>query len=294
MKRVNVRRGEDGIALLMTLLVVALLSALAVAMNTRSVLAITRAKHSAHALQATSVLRSGISTAMAFLDKDAKESSIDTLDELWAQDVKDFPVGEGTVSVRVEDEASKFNLNTLVTPQGRINAKALERFARLLAIVGVNEALAPQVAEWLRINREPSAYTFRDPSELLLVPGVTPEMFARLVRHVTIFTERANARINANTVGREVLAALSPALTSTLVDGILEHRRQSPFKEIGGLKKVQGVNDEVLVTFGDVMDVKTSTFTVTAEAKVADVVRRGSGVVRREAGTVTLVIWRQE
>lgn len=279
----------------MTLLVVALLSVVALGMNSRSLLALTRATHSVHALQAGYVLRSGISTAMAFLDKDARESAIDTLTEIWAQDVKDFPVGDGTVSVRVEDEAARFNINTLVTPQGNVDGKAVERFGRLLRVLGDDDGLALRVAEWLKTTREPLAYAFRDPSELLLVPGVTLETFRRLEHRVTVFTDRTNARnINVNTVGRDVLAALSPRLTEPLIERIMAQRRQDPFKDIGDLKKVQGVNDEVLLTFSDAGDVRSSTFSVRAEAKVADVVRRGSAVVRRAGGEVRLVAWKEE
>lgn len=279
----------------MTLLVVALLTVLAIGMNTRSLLALSRAKHSVHALQAGYVLRSGISTAMVFLDKDARESVIDTLNEIWAQDVKDFPVGDGTVSVRVDDEAARFNVNTLVSPQGNVNRKAVERFARLLRVIGDDDSLAPRAAEWLRSTREPLSYAFRDPSEILLVPGVTRETFERLSRHVTVATDRGNPKtINVNTVSREVLAALSPELTGPLVDRIIGHRTRTPFTDIGDLKKVQGVNDAVLLTFSDIVDVRSSTFSVRAEAKVADVVQRGSAVVRRDGSDVRLVAWKED
>ena len=55
-----------------------------------------------------------------------------------------LPGGEGTVSIRIGDEALRFNINTLVTPQGKINDKAVERFGRLLRSVGSKEALWEQ------------------------------------------------------------------------------------------------------------------------------------------------------
>ena len=273
---------NKGMALLMTLLVVALLSVLIVGMHSRSLLALTKAKNSVNSLNASYIMRSGVSAAMGFLERDARETPIDTLSEAWAHEVVRFPVGEGTVSIRIGDEASKFNINTLVTPQGKINDKAVERFGRLLRSVGSKEALSGTVAEWLRSNRKRLSYTFRDASELLLVPGVGSETVNRVEKYVTVYTDPMNERnININAVGREVLLALSPQLNEALVEGIMRHRRATPFQEIGEVKKVQGINDEILSTFSDVIDVRSSSFSVWVEAKVADVVRRGSALVSR-------------
>ena len=286
---------DRGMALLMTLLIVALLSILALGMHSSSLLALTRANNSVNALNASYIMRSGISTAMAFLERDARDSVIDTLSEVWAQEVDEFPVGEGTVSIRIEDEASRFNLNTLVSLRGTINDKAVERFGRLLKSVGSDERLAAQIAEWLRSRREHLSYAFKDPSELRLVPGVTREAVNRVEKYLTVSTDRTNERnININTVGREVLAALSPKLGQALVDSVMNYRAEHPFREIGDMKKVQGMNDEILYTFSDVIDVKSSTFSVRAEAKVSDVVRRGSALVSRAGGEVKMVAWREE
>lgn len=286
---------NKGMALVMTLLVVALLSVLVVGMHSRSLLALTKAKNSVNSLSASYIMRSGVSAAMGFLERDARETPIDTLSEAWAQEIVRFPVGEGTVSIRIGDEASRFNINTLVSPQGQINAKAVERFGRLLGSVGNREALSGTVAEWLRGNRKRLSYAFRDASELRLVPGVGSETVSRVEQYVTVHTDRMNERnININTVGREVLLALSPQLNEALVEGIMGHRRASPFQEIGEVKKVQGINDEILSTFSNVIDVRSSSFSVWAEARVADVVRRGSALVSRDGGKVRLVAWKEE
>lgn len=281
--------------LLMTLLVVTLLSVLILGVHSSSLLALTKAKNSVNALNASYIMRSGVSAAMGFLEKDARDTSIDSLSEAWAREVVQFPVGEGTVSIRIQDEASRFNINTLVSPQGKINDKAVERFGRLLGSVGGKEALSGTVAEWLRSNRSRLSYTFRDASELLLVPGVGSEIVNRVEKYVTVYTDRMNGRnININTVDRQVLLALSPELNAVLVEGIMNQRQESSFQDIGEVKKVQGINDEILATFSDVIDVRSSSFSVWVEAKVADAVRRGSALVSRESGKVRLVAWKEE
>lgn len=284
-----------GMALLLTILIVTLLSMLIIDINSRSYLAYARARNSVNSLNAYYIMRSGVSAAMGFLEMDAKESTIDTLSENWAQEIKHFPVGEGTVSVQIMDEASKFNINTLISAQGTINDKAVERFGSLLKVLETEEGLSERVAEWLQRNREGFSYTFRDISELLLVPDFTQDTLKKIEKYITVYTDRKNERnININTLGSEVLSSLSPMLTESLIVSIMDYRKENSFTDIGELKKVQGIDDVVLAKFSDVIDVKSSVFSVHAEAKVSDTVRRGIAIVNRGGGKVRIVAWKEE
>jgi len=279
-------KDEKGMALLLTILIVTLLSMLIIDINSRSYLAYARARNSVNSLNAYYIMRSGVSAAMGFLDRDAKESAIDTLSENWAQEIKHFPVAEGTVSVQI---------NTLVNPQGKINEKAVERFGRLLKVLESGEGFSERVAEWLQKNREGISYEFKDISELLLVPDFTLDTFKKIEKYITVYTDRKNERnININTLGSEVLSSLSPELTETLIEAIMDYRKEHPFSQIGELKKVQGVDDLILSKFSDVIDVKSSTLSVHTEAKVSDTVRRGLAVVRRDASKVKVIAWKEE
>jgi general secretion pathway protein K len=293
----NNHSNERGMALLVTLLVVVLLSTIVLSINDRSRLAFTKARNSALSLQAYYIMRSGVSAAMGFLQIDARETNIDTLSEPWAQMVKDFNVGDGTVTVETVDEASMFNINTLVTPQGNINEKAMERFGRLLMLLGLDESLSTRTAEWLKGNREHLVYTFMDTSELLLVPGFTDDILKKIERYITVYTNRRNPNnININTAGKEVLMALSPMLTEAIVEGILDYRKEHPFKVdlAGDLGQAPGLSDaELRTTFSDAIDVKSSNFSVHVEAKVVDVVRKGIAVVNRDGGNIRIAAWKE-
>lgn len=285
-------------ALLMTILIVVLLSLIIMDINERSYLALARAKNSVNSLNASYIMRSGVSAAMGFLELDSKGSSVDSLTEEWAQEITSFPVGEGTVSVHIVDEASKFNINTLVTPQGKINEKPVERFGRLLRIADIEEGLSRKAAEWLQVNREDLSYSFSDISELLLVPDFTLDAFNKVKGFITVYTDRRKEyNININTVGKEVLSALSPKLNESLIEGILEYRKENPFKleHAGDLNQVQGLSDiELRTTFSDVLDIKSSNFTVLVEANVSGAVRKGVAAVNRGADKVKLVAWKEE
>lgn len=288
---------NKGMALLMTILIITLLSLLIIDINSRSLLAITRAKNSVNSLKAYYIMRSGVSAAMGFLERDARESgAVDTLSEDWASGVKDFPVGDGTVTVDIVDEASKFNINTLVSGQGKIQnddeKSAVARFGRLLKGLGIEAGLSEKAAEWLKMNREEFSYRFRDTSELLLVPDFTSEAFKKVEGYVTGHSSR---KININTVRKEVLAALSPALNETLIEAIMDYRKEHPFRAINDLGQVPGLSDSALrMTFDDALDVKSSDFTVVTEARVSGTVRKGTAVVNRAGNTVKVVIWKGE
>lgn len=286
---------EKGIALLMTILIVTLLSILIISIHSRSYLAIARAKNSVSSLKSYYIMRSGVSAAMGFLERDAKESSIDTFSENWAQGIRDFPVGDGTVSVTITDESSKFNINTMINSQGHPVEKAIVRFGRLLRELDIDEGFSLTIAEWLKKNRKDFSYTFRDISELPLVSGLTPETLKKIEKYITVYPDRRNERnININTVRIEVLRSLSSELTETLTIAIMDYRKEHPFKEIADLKKVQGIDDVILSTFSDVIDVKSSVFTITSEAKVSDTVKRGVAIVNRGMNTVKISVWREE
>ncbi|MEK7851517.1 MAG: general secretion pathway protein GspK, partial [Deltaproteobacteria bacterium] len=232
------------------------------------------------------------------LELDAKGSTVDTLTEEWAHEITRFPVGDGTVSVHIIDEASKFNINTLVTPQGKPNNTAVERFGRLLRTAELEEGLSRRAAEWLQRNREETAYSFTDISELLLVPDFTADHLKKIERYITVYTDRRNDfNININTVGREVLTALSPSLNETLVENIMEYRKEHPFKaeNAGDLNQVPGLSDATLrTTFTDVLDIKSNNFSVKVEANVSDTIRKGMAVVNRGSGKVKLAVWKEE
>jgi general secretion pathway protein K len=289
---------NKGMALLMTILIVVLLSLLIMDINERSYLALTRAKNSVNSLNASYIMRSGVSAAMGFLELDAKGSAVDTLKEEWAQEITRFPVAEGTVSVHIVDEASKFNINTLVSPQGKIVEKQVERFGRLLRIADLEEGISRRVAEWLQRNREDISYSLTDISELLLVPDFTIDNFKKIERYITVYTDRRNEfNININTVGREVLTALSPRLNETIVEAILEYRKEHPFKaeHAADINQVPGLSDmELRTSFSDVLDIKSYNFSVQVEANVSDTIRRGMAVVNRGGGKVKLVAWKEE
>lgn len=122
----NLKNNENGIALVITLAVVAAILSAAVYINSKVRRDFEAAVVSKERGQLRSMSSSGINAAMALLVKDRKESNIDTLQEDWAS--PEFLSGvtqalafeKGKVVIRISDEKSKIQVNALVKyPEAR-------------------------------------------------------------------------------------------------------------------------------------------------------------------------------
>ncbi|MBI5150012.1 MAG: general secretion pathway protein GspK [Candidatus Omnitrophica bacterium] len=160
----------------------------------------------------------------------------------------------GGVYYGLQDEERRINLNALALDNARI-------FSTLLVNLGFDEQTALTVAysvlDWkdadhnlvdqtygaeddyyrslakpLRCKNRP----FDSPEELLLVRGVTPEIYQALQDYVTVYPKQGILRINFDTASGTVMAALALAVAKmlpdtqpqdaqSLVDKILSYRR---------------------------------------------------------------------
>jgi general secretion pathway protein K len=229
---------QTGVALITALLVIALVTAAAVAMATRQQLDIRRTGNVLQRSQAYFYALGGETIAATVLKED--DAKVDHFEEDWAQPVT-LPFEDGVLSGSLEDLQGRFNLNNLVN-DGQVSQWDAERFKRLLQIIqerddapqdlkeaNIND-LVSAVVDWLDANDEPlsgggedSTYLERErpyraanapmasPSELMLVKGFTPNIYQAIYPYITTLPERT--RINVNTAKDEVLRALAEDIT---------------------------------------------------------------------------------
>src|SRR5205085_7834364 len=107
------RGGEDGIALLIVLLTITLLTIIVVEFTQSAEVEMHFAISSRNALQAFYLARSGINVGEALLAADAKINKNDSDEDIWAVPMPPLPVGDGTVALRIQDEGRRLNLNGL-------------------------------------------------------------------------------------------------------------------------------------------------------------------------------------
>jgi general secretion pathway protein K len=187
------RRRQNGIALLVVLWVLALLSVLLVgfAGDTRTELLVARNQYeNAHA---RAIADAGVSLAIIGVLDPTPESQ-------WPADgtARAFEYDGGTIRVHVQDEAGKIDLNA-APPE------LLSSLMRTLGVadadaVGVSQAIArwrqthqpaPAVEDGRDLVRPPSRSpdaVFVAVEQLRLVPGVTRALYERLFPFITVYS----------------------------------------------------------------------------------------------------------
>jgi len=225
-------KNSRGIVLLVTLSVVTVLVAASLEMNKKMRSAVFSAATTRDRITLLHMASSGINIAYAMLIKDKKDSGSDSLQEDWANSEKigemlnDIPFEDGSITLTINDELGKIQLNSLVQfPEGRSFNESQrvmwERFLGLL--IYKNEAfeemepatIIDSIKDWLDsgdddaitgLNGAESDYyqdlespypcrngPFTHIGELALVRGVTPEIFQGiggeqgLSNYVTVF-----------------------------------------------------------------------------------------------------------
>jgi general secretion pathway protein K len=246
------RARQRGIALVLVLWVMALLAVMVVGFAGDARTELKLARNQADAAQARAIADTGVSLALlSVLDNNE--------DTAWRIDgaTHSLAYGDGAISVSVQDEGGKIDLN-LAPPA------LLAGLFRTLGIADP-EALAAAIQEWRRQHGaeaadEPLARTgpFLALEQLRAVPGVTAAAYARAAPFLTVYTRRD--RVDPLTAPAEVLLSL-PGARPAEVDAFLAARdRLGPVP--GGLPALNGIGDFIAHAGLEVV-------TITAEGRTA-------------------------
>jgi len=296
--------GQRGVALVTALLVVSLATVAAAAMATRLQVDMRRTANLLHGEQAYAYAVAAESWAIVELRRDAAESEHDALGEDWATALPPIAVEGGFVNGHIYDLQGRFNVNTLVAPDGKPVERQLACFRRLLTVLGLETELAPALLDWIDADidttfpdgAEDDAYLLAEPpyraanrpltsiSELRLVQGYTPEVMAVLGPHVTALP--GLTAINVNTATPAVLQALHEQLTESDVQTLLAERGEDGYTELDAFlasDALAGLELDVA------LDVKSDWFSVLTDVTVGRGQARLESRVFRDTETLQVV-----
>jgi len=309
-------RGERGFALVITLVVTALLVAL-LAEFVNEVYVDTSHSHNFVASQQAGILaESGIAGGIQLLQFSKLKRQgqpYSSLLELWARPIS-YDAGVGTVTISIEEESGKLDLNSATTLTGEPVLFYKETAQRLLANLKLPPELYEVLADWVdkepatpRTNGAETSYysTLKPPyqahdgrldtvEELALLKGFTPEVLTKLRSCVTVYGQIPGAvlqvPININTAPKELLLALDKTMTSSLVDEILEYRKSKPIKN---LADIAGLGNLAQSLQGYVV-CKGTIYRIRAEGKVGESVSVAEAVVTDVDNLKpTVLYWRE-
>ena len=210
-------RKQNGLALLMAMLIVVIATTVAVSIVHEEQFTIRKTAH-IRLMDRAGLYAFGLEDwAQIYLREDREESDVDSLDEYWAAGIPGLPIEGGYLTGYLEDEQAKFNLNTLV-----LSEVALNRFKRLCDNLEVDDRFIPALMDWIDQDfdirypdgMEENYENYRvanremaDISELMLVENVTPEIYEKLKPYITALP--APTTLNVNTMS-EVISRVSP------------------------------------------------------------------------------------
>jgi general secretion pathway protein K len=318
MARRRPRTYSPGIALLATMLAVALMTMLVVDLTTSAALGYRSAANRADELKAYYLARSGVAAGLALLQADSINDSMqrmayDGLDEPWAQPVPPIRVGGGTVSFSVVDEARKLNIDLLFNPRARaVDGRYAEIILRLLANLNISPDLLPVLIDWLDPDSidsqggaeadyyltlvppyEPRNGPMPTIGDLRMLKGMDDVTFMMLRQYLTTMPER---RVNLNTAPPEVLAALTPELENTpaLVKEILAARLNAPFTNATDVLNLPGLG-QYQASLAPLIGTRSDYFLITGMGEFAGARKAVYATFRRGLnGAAMLMNWHED
>lgn len=313
---------QRGVALLTALLIVALVTTIAVAMAARQQLDIRRSGNLLGADQSFLYTLAVEDWAGQILMRDQQNNQVDALTEEWAQLLPPMPVEGGQVSGYLEDLQGRFNINNLladriatedgaqVIPPGHGGAGQAppnlwrQRFEQLLLVLQIDPEIANYVVDWLdpdvdalfpgaedgQYSAKPVPYRagngpMASASELLLVEGVTPEIYALLRPYVTALPLQANGpqyvatEININTAPLPVLMSLGPDISESQAEAMVEGRGDRGYPDAAAFLAIAGLPQQNGAGSG--LAVRTSYFLLHASTQGGRVVLNSESLLFR-------------
>ncbi|MHB8881352.1 MAG: type II secretion system minor pseudopilin GspK [Thermodesulfovibrionales bacterium] len=212
------------------------------------------------------------------------------------------PVGEvdSTMTLRIEDENAKFNLNNL-SGKGvpSFSAKPYDDFVRLLEALDLKkdkaEDIANRISYWTNSNTthrpgdaksETKNENLDSLEELLLIPGIDRESYEKLLPYVTIY---GNNSININSADVPVLVSI-PGMDRQMAEKLIRYREITPFENPQHISRVGDGFQSVPLSS---LKVTGSSFRIVATGSTGDVKRVIETVVDISGSSRTVRYWKE-
>lgn len=278
----RLHKSQRGVALITAMLVFALAAIAATAMMSRNYVNQRRTENVLFHDQGYLYLLGAEDWARNILIRDRKTAGVDSLKDDWATKLDKIPLEGGDISGRIDDLQGLFNINNLDgTKPASVNAK---RFTQLLVNAGAAPDILSAVIDWIDADdaltfpggAEDTEYLYGDnpyraanrkmlsPTELLLVKGITPEIYAKLAPNVIALRDTTD--INVNTAPAGVLQCIVEGLSNDDAKKLIEARDKDPYHNITDFLNAPEVKGKPVDTAG--LTVMSSYYLVSARVQL--------------------------
>jgi general secretion pathway protein K len=285
---------QRGSALIITLLLVTVLVSLVVNFVYEVHIDSSSLSNWSNAQRASFIAKSGQTLGSQYIDG-IREAEYSDERELSLPVNESFGAGS-ELTIMIEDENSKFNINSIINQNGSTNEEALSSLKKLLDYLNINPNLAIVLADWIDPDSEPrrpySEVMTKDTflwsaDELQLVKGIDPDTYEKLAPHLTV-SEKFGREININTAEIPVLVSLHKDMTEDLAKRIIEYREDSPFDDLSQLNNIVGV--KIRTGIIGKATIKSTDFRIISTATVNEIIRTIESIVDT---SMTVHFWRE-
>ena len=261
--------GRDrGFVLIVVICMVMALAGLALAFNRRARIGLRTADAMRRSAQALCCARAGLAAGKALV------SAAATLGPASATQTT-LDLNGGSCRVEVSDEQARINLNHLIDPSGQADRARIDQVLRLIDLVNrdggppIGYGIVPAIIDWIDPDDQTTCLDFiqrqgrgaessfyqgleppyrctnrplETPEELLLIKGMTPEIYRRLSPYVTVY---GDGLINLNAAPKRVIESLCEEIDQALAQQIEDRRRIQPFRDLDEVRQVPGMTEAV-------------------------------------------------
>ncbi len=223
----------------------------------------------------------------------------------------------GVVSVKITDESGKFYLNGLVKTNGvDVDGNAAEMASRLLEALELSPEIVDDIIDWIDSDDIPyglnsvespfyasleKPYESRDAfmlsvSELQMIHGVDDATWRKLQGqedenyhkdalgsvYFSAYPRVDNWAINVNTAPAMVLQAISPEISPSVAESLIERRQEEPFKSVSDFsQELANSGIQLSGTLASRLAVRSDVFSVRAEGIVHGVSSVMEAILKR-------------
>ncbi len=298
-------RYQNGVAIIMVLLIVALATVMASYIAQQQQLWQRQVQSQFDRAQARRLGIAGIDWARAVLADDVRANNTDNDGEMWALRLPAMPVDNGEVMGIIEDRQGLYNLNNLVR-NGISSPPDIAQFQRLLSLLGLSTELANALADWMDSDsetRNPGGAEdtyylsllkpYRNANrqlielgELSRIKGYNENIIERLRPFVSVLP--VSLPVNVNFAPAEVLSAMIPNLNLADARMMIQQRRGKPYKDVIEFTQRLPRNDMQLNSQD--FSVTSTFFWVTGRARVGNSQITTQALLQRSGGWPN-VVW---
>jgi len=298
----QVLKSQRGMALVITLMVLVIITAMVVEFSYGVYTGTTSLYNWRDSQRLSIMAKSGVNVAAKYLSTMVGSQSYSYPGSMELPVENPFEDFKGVLAVKIEDENSKFNVNSIVRPDGRtLNETAYNSFRSLLNNLSLDEKIADRIADWIDSDSNPRLAdsetgtknaALDSVDEILMINGISEKDYETLLPYVTVYGRRDNLIVNINGAEKPVLMCLSDSITDDLAQTLINYRNATPFEVTSDISKVAGFDKIGQSLMGKIVT-QGSVFRITSSAESGGVKRIIETVLNVSPSSVTVAYWKE-